>query len=100
VEAQKRLIGLGADGFLREISAKRFADVDEWQTQMQVKPMKVARVQLYAGQLPPGDRSLTGVDMVDSVEEAVAASMKASGDDQVAVIPEGPYVVPVCREAA
>jgi lactate racemase len=100
VEAQKRLIGLGADGFLREISAKRFADVDEWQTQMQVKPMKVARVQLFAGQLPAADRSLTGVDMVDSVEEAVAASMKASGDAHVAVIPEGPYVVPVCREAA
>ncbi len=100
IEAQKRLIGLGADGFLRDISAKRFADVDEWQTQMQVKPMKVARVQLFTGSLPPEQRALTGVDMVDSVEAAVAASMRASGDDHVAVIPEGPYVVPVCREAA
>ena len=44
VEAQKRLIGLGADGFLREIGAKRYADVDEWQTQMQVKPMRVGPV--------------------------------------------------------
>jgi hypothetical protein len=29
----------------------------------------------------------------------VAASVRASGDRAVAVIPEGPYVLPVCAEA-
>jgi nickel-dependent lactate racemase len=95
VEAQKRLIALGPDGFLANIAAKRYADIDEWQTQMQVKPMKVGQVKLFAGKLSTADRALTGVDVLDSVEDAVAASIRASGDAHVAVIPEGPYVVPV-----
>jgi nickel-dependent lactate racemase len=98
VEAQRRLVELGPDGFLRGIEGKRFADVDEWQTQMQVKPMRKARIHLYAPALSPADRALTGVDMIDSVEAAVRASVAATGDRHVAVIPEGPYVVPVLRE--
>jgi len=100
VDAQKRLVGLGPDGFLREIQGKRFADVDEWQTQMQLKPMRRARIHLYAPALAPADRGLTGVNVVESVEAAVLASVRASGDRHVAVIPEGPYVVPVLREQA
>ncbi len=97
LEAQRRLLALGPDGFLREIAVKRFADVDEWQTQMQLKPMRQARIHLYSGGLPPGDRPLTGVHWVESVEAAVAESLRQSGDRRVAVIPEGPYVVPVYR---
>lgn len=100
VEAQRRLIGLGPDGFLQDISAKRHADIDEWQTQMQVKPMRVARVHLFAGGLIGEQRALTGVRMVDSVEAAVSASIAASGDPNVAIIPEGPYVVPVYQANA
>ncbi|HZZ86241.1 MAG TPA: nickel-dependent lactate racemase [Anaeromyxobacteraceae bacterium] len=99
VEAQRRLIGLGADGFLRDIAAKRFADVDEWQTQMQLKPMRGARVRLFSGRLAAADRALTGVEVVESVEEAVRESVRRSGDPRVAVIPEGPYVVPVFQPA-
>jgi lactate racemase len=97
VAAQRRLIGLGADGFIDLIRAKRFADVDEWQTQMQLKPQRVARVKLYSGALGEADRALTGVEQVASVAEAVRASVSRSGDRHVAVIPEGPYVVPVYR---
>lgn len=97
VEAQRRLIGLGPDGFLRDIAGKRFADVDEWQTQMQLKPMKQARIHLYSGALAPADRALTGVHCVESAEAAVMESVRRSGDRCVAVIPEGPYVVPVYR---
>ena len=43
------------------------------------------------------DRSLTGVNMIESVEEAVAKSVEDSGDPRVAFVPEGPYVVPVYR---
>jgi len=100
VAAQKRLIGLGTDGFMRDISAKRFAAIDEWQTQMQMKPMRVGRVLLFTSGLAPEDRALTGVDNIDSVEHAILDSVRTSGDRHVAVIPEGPYVVPVFREAA
>jgi nickel-dependent lactate racemase len=97
VAAQERLIGLGPDGFFDGIREKRFADVDEWQTQMQLKPMRAGRVHLYSGTLTERDRSLTGVNVVASPQDAVLTSVRESGDRHVAVIPEGPYVVPVYR---
>jgi nickel-dependent lactate racemase len=100
VEAQRRLIESGPDGFLAAIRAKSHADIDEWQTQMQLKPMRVGRVQLFAGGLRGGDRSLTGVEMIDDLDASVERCVAASSDHAVAVIPEGPYVVPVFRPAA
>ena len=92
VGAQRRLIALGPDGFLREIEKKRFADIDEWQTQMQLKPMRIGRIHLYCG--GPVDPMLTGVSSIDSVERAVQDSAREMRDPHVAVIPEGPYVIP------
>ena len=100
VEAQRRLLGLGPDGFLADISAKRYADIDEWQTQMQLKPMRSATVHLYSGGLNAESTRLTGVRMMDSVEKAISASVRRSGDMHIAVIPEGPYVVPEYRAGA
>jgi nickel-dependent lactate racemase len=100
VEAQRRLIELGPDGFLERISAKRHADIDEWQTEMQLKPMRVGTIHLYTDGLSPDERALTGVNLVASVTEAIRASIDRSGDRRVAVIPEGPYVVPRYRCAA
>ncbi len=100
VASQRKLLALGSDGFLRDIEKKRFAGVDEWETQMQLKAMRSCRIQLYAGGLSPADRELTGVGAIDSVEEAVLASVRETGDANVAVIPEGPYVVPMIRSSA
>jgi nickel-dependent lactate racemase len=97
VEAQRRFVDQGPEGFLAGIRDKRFADVDEWQTQMQTKPMRLARIQLYAPALSDADAALTGVERVSSVADAVLDSVRASGDRAVAVVPEGPYVVPVYR---
>ncbi len=99
-DAQRRLISQGPDGFYRSISGKRFADIDEWQTQMQLKPMRVGTVHLYSGGLGADQRNLTGVNIVDSVEATLRRCVERSGDHAVAVIPEGPYVVPVYRPAA
>jgi hypothetical protein len=98
-DAQRRLIGLGAAGFFADISRKQFADVDEWQTQMQLKPMKAGTVHLYSGGLPATDRALTGVNLTDSVEQTLQDCIEHSGDNAVAVIPEGPYVVPYYQPA-
>ena len=62
---------------------------------MQLKSMRVGRVQLYTTGLDGEDRALTGVESIDSVEDALAAAIARAGDRAVAVIPEGPYVVPV-----
>ena len=93
-EAQRRLVANGPDGFLADILDKPLADIDEWQTEMQLKPMRLAGIHLYSQGLPAEDRALTGVNVIDSIEDAVARSVESSGDPAVAVIPEGPYVVP------
>jgi lactate racemase len=95
VEAQRRLIDLGSDGFFADISKKQYADIDEWQTQMQLKPMNVGSVSLFTSGLNAEEKALTGVRIVDSVEQAIAESIRGSGDRHVAIVPEGPYVVPV-----
>ena len=93
-DAQRRLVASGPDGFLASILDKPLADIDEWQTEMQLKPMRLAGIHLYSQGLPAEDRALTGVNCVDSIEEAIARFVESSGDRAVAVIPEGPYVVP------
>jgi nickel-dependent lactate racemase len=100
VEAQRRLLGLGPDGFMADISAKRYADIDEWQTQMQLKPMRAGTVHLYSEKLAAEAWGLTGVHKMTSVPEAIRASVRRSGDAHVAVIPEGPYVVPEYRPSS
>ena len=102
-DAQRRLIEKGVDGFFDEISAKDYADIDEWQTQMQLKPMRTGSIHLYTTGLSDSDKHITGVSVVDSLSETVRKCMESSiaddGDASIAVIPEGPYVVPVYQPA-
>jgi lactate racemase len=93
--AQQRLCALGPEGFLQTLLAKRFADIDEWQTEMQLKSMRVGRVQLYTTGLDRDELGITGVDTVASVDAALDAALARAADPAIAVIPEGPYVVPV-----
>ncbi|MFL6025982.1 MAG: nickel-dependent lactate racemase [Friedmanniella sp.] len=93
--AQQRLAELGPDAFLATLTGKSLADVDEWQTEMQLKPLRQGRVELYSPGLSAADRALTVVHHVDDLAEAIRASMERSGDAAVAIIPDGPYVVPV-----
>ncbi len=97
VESQRRLIALGPEAFLNDILRKRHAAIDEWQTQMQLKSMAVGRIQLYSTGLSEDLHTLTGIERIHSVPEAIRASVTASRDPAVAVIPEGPYVVPFHR---
>ncbi|MEM9063517.1 MAG: nickel-dependent lactate racemase [Pseudomonadota bacterium] len=97
--AQKRLVDLGPEAFLGTLTAKSLADTDEWQTEMQLKPMRIGRVQLFAPGLGEG-HALTGVDCIDNVATAVSQAIVRHGDRRVAVIPEGPYVVPFARPIA
>ncbi len=100
VAAQQRLLSMGRDTFLDTLREQNHAKVDEWQTQMQLKPMAVGNVQLFSGGLDPADHPLTGVQVIHSIEEAIDNSVRRTGDTAVAVIPEGPYVVPVYHSAA
>ena len=93
-DAQRRLVEAGPDAFLAAISGKAHAGIDEWQTQMQTRSLARGRVLLFTEGLAPPDRALTGVESIASVEGAVAQSIERHRDPRVAVIPEGPYVIP------
>lgn len=93
-EAQERLVAQGPEAFLEAILKKSLADIDEWQTEMQLKPMRLGRVQLYTTGLSGHERSITGVEIVTSVDQAMQESINQTGDNEIAFIPEGPYVVP------
>ncbi|GAA3643561.1 nickel-dependent lactate racemase family protein [Microlunatus ginsengisoli] len=94
-DAQRRLGSRGIDGFLAELAGKRLADIDEWQTQMQLRSQVIADVQLFTGGLDGPERAATGVEVIDDVSVALSRAVARHGDPHVAVIPEGPYLVPV-----
>lgn len=93
--AQAKLVEMGPERFLAMLKAKTFAEIDEWQTEMQLKPMRLGRIQLYTTGLDAEERRITGVELISSVEDAVRRSIALHDDPTVAIIPEGPYVVPV-----
>ena len=94
--SQERLVAQGPDRFLDGLRRKSLAAVDEWQTEMQLKPMRAAgRVQLYSTGLGEADRRVTGVEAIDDLDAAIRDAIDRAGDPDIAVIPEGPYVVPL-----
>ena len=93
-ECQRRLIDMGAEALMEQILPKTKADIDEWETEMQLKVAKVGKIHLFSGCLCDADKQLTGVVHIDSLVEAIQQSVNEFGDKRVAVIPEGPYVIP------
>lgn len=96
-KAQKRFVDLGAEGFTETILAKSHAAIDEWQTEMQLKPMRIAQIHLFSGRLSENDKKLTGVfhhRKGTRAESFIRRIVEAKKDARIAVIPEGPYVIP------
>lgn len=98
-ESQEQLKKLGHRAFLDRIRAMPLADIDGWQTHMLLRPLSIGSVSLYSEGIQGTDRQLTGVDMVESIEVSLEQSIAESGDRAIAVIPEGPYVIPVYASA-
>jgi nickel-dependent lactate racemase len=94
-EAQRLLCQIGPERFMRLLEGREKALIDEWETEMLLKPLRVGSIQLYSTGLSDSDRKHVFVETIDSVEEAVAASVRAAGDSEIAVVPEGPYVIPL-----
>jgi nickel-dependent lactate racemase len=92
-QAQVRLTSEGPGGFLRSINGKPLAEIDEWQTQMQTKAMSNGNIHLFST-LSPEHQALTGVKQIEDLEKTIRRSVMSSDCRSVAVIPEGPYVIP------
>jgi nickel-dependent lactate racemase len=95
VEAQRVLCKVGPERFMSILEGRDKALIDEWQTEMLVKALRVGTVQLYTAGLSKEDLKDIFVEPVLSVEEAIAASVLAHGEKKIAVVPEGPYVIPL-----
>lgn len=91
-EAQKQLLRLGSEGFFQSIIDTPHAAIDAWQTQKQLEPMRKGKIFLYTSGLGKEERRLTGVQVVEDLQAELARSV--SGHKKLAVIPEGPYVMP------
>jgi nickel-dependent lactate racemase len=98
LEAQRRLVKLGMEGFLADIMPKQAAAIDEWQTEEQLKPMRKGTVHLFTKSLSQQERHLTAVEVIDDLAELHQAIVKsAEKTKRIAVIPEGPYILPFAR---
>lgn len=93
--SQRNLLQEGPEEFMRRITGKAIADIDEWETEMQLKAQRRVSIKLFSDGLDDEDRKLTGVDMIQSIPETLSESIERTGDPNIAVIEEGPYIVPV-----
>jgi nickel-dependent lactate racemase len=94
VAAQKALCRIGSDQFMSMLETRSFAEIDEWQTEMLLKPLRIGNIQLYTTNLSKAELAQTYVKPVASLEQAIRSSVEKQGSKEIAVIPEGPYVVP------
>jgi len=95
VTAQRLLCKVGPDKFMSTICSRQSTLIDEWETEMLVKVIRRGRILLYTTQLSQEDIKDLSVETVPSVEEAIMTSTAALRDREIAVIPEGPYVIPL-----
>ena len=98
-DAQARLVELGPERFLATLTAKSLAEIDEWQTEMQLKPMRVGRIQLYTEGLDAEERAYHRRRNHPVGRCRDRRQRGPARDAAVAIIPEGPYVVPVHQAA-
>ncbi|MBT6339987.1 MAG: nickel-dependent lactate racemase [Desulfobacula sp.] len=93
--AQKFLFKLGEQSYLEWLKSHEFAEVDEWQTEMQLKPMRVGNIHLFAPKLSEKDKKYTCVNNISDLNAMIRKSIEKSVNKKIAVIPEGPYVIPI-----
>jgi len=97
VAAQRLLCEVGPDRFMSVLTGRDKARIDEWQTEMLVKALRVGSIKLYTTGLGKDSLRDVYVEPVSSIEEAVVESVQAHGDKDIAVVPEGPYIIPRCH---
>ena len=99
ISAQRLLCQKGPSEFMNILNRRSKALIDEWQTEMLLKPLKQGNIMLYTTNLTTDQLAQTYVESVTSLEQAIVDSVKTQKSDTIAVIPEGPYVVPHFRSS-
>ena len=93
-KSQRRLNADGKEKFILDILKKQYADIDEWQTQKEIEALKRANIYLYTTGISKEEQNLTAVNITKEPELVIEESIKRHNNNNIAIIPEGPYVVP------
>ncbi len=98
-EFRRMLSGMGSpEAFMERIFRPDFFSVDQWMVQHLCQVLRKARVIVVSEGLPPDALRDYHVEGAGSVEDAVAVALERHGPDAaIAVIPQGPYVLPTVR---
>lgn len=84
------------DEFMHRILGKDYFVMDQWQLEELAKVRRKAKVKFVTSGLPAETIDGLFVESAESVESAVAEALAEYGPDaKVAVVPKGPYVLPV-----
>lgn len=88
------------DEFMRRILHTDYFVMDQWQVEKLARVLQKGRVRVVSDGLPAEVIERHYVGTAPSVEAAVAEALAHHGPDaRIAVIPEGPYVLPVLASA-
>ena len=84
------------DGFMQKILGKKYFVLDQWQLEKLAHVQRKARPRYVTSGLSPAVLASLFVDSAASVEHAVADALADYGPAaRIAVVPKGPYVLPV-----
>lgn len=87
--------------FQQRILGRDYFVLDQWQLEELAKVLQRCRVKVVSDGLPPDVLRQCHVEPASTVEEAVAEALREYGPQaRLAVIPKGPYVLPVLASAA
>mgnify|MGYP001394278629 FL=1 len=85
--------------FAQRLEDPDFFVIDQWQLQELCKVMRKANVMMFSEGIQDEERERVLVEMVPSVEGAIARVLNERGADaRIAVIPKGPYVLTQVQE--
>jgi nickel-dependent lactate racemase len=89
------------DGFLLHLSEPANFVIDQWEVEMLIRALRRGEIFLYSTGLPDSDWPLTFAQRVESMEQGLSRAIaRSGGTPRIAVIPEGPYVVPISDKVA
>ena len=83
------------DEYVQYLSVYHNFVPDQWQAEKLAESLRKAEIMLVTNGIPEKDLPLTHATPMKTVEEAVARALHIHGPQaRIAVIPEGPYVIP------
>jgi len=88
------------DSFMKRILGKDYFVMDQWQLEELAKVRRKAKVKVVSDGLSHEQLNKLFVEPASSVEQAVADSLNEYGPSaRIAVVPKGPYVLPVLQQS-